>query len=412
VHRVVVTGLGAITPLGLNVETFWRRLLAGESGIDRIQAFDPSNLDVQIAAEVKGFDPRDFMDVKAARRMDRFAQFAVAAAGEAIRDAGLEITPTNADRIGVMMNTGGGGIHAMVREVLTFEHRGPGRVSPFFIPIFAPNMGACQVSIIYGITGPVMASVAACAAGTQAFVDALRMLRNGEVDVMIAGGTEAGLEPVAVAAFANMGALSRRNEEPQKASRPFDRDRDGFVFGEGCAVMVLETEEHARRRSARIYCELAGGALTADAYHVSAPAPNGAGSAKAMAQALACAGLRPEDVDYICAHGTSTPLNDVSETVAIKAVFGEHAYRVAISSPKSMIGHLVGAAGAVSGVVCALAIRDNVVPPTINLDNPDPECDLDYVPHVARPMTVHVAMANAFGFGGQNAVAVFKRYEG
>lgn len=411
-HRVVVTGLGAITPLGLNVETFWRRLLAGESGIDRIQAFDPSNLDVQIAAEVKGFDPRDFMDVKAARRMDRFAQFAVAAAGEAIRDAGLEITPTNADRIGVMMNTGGGGIHAMVREVLTFEHRGPGRVSPFFIPIFAPNMGACQVSIIYGITGPVMASVAACAAGTQAFVDALRMLRNGEVDVMIAGGTEAGLEPVAVAAFANMGALSRRNEEPQKASRPFDRDRDGFVFGEGCAVMVLETEEHARRRSARIYCELAGGALTADAYHVSAPAPNGAGSAKAMAQALACAGLRPEDVDYICAHGTSTPLNDVSETVAIKAVFGEHAYRVAISSPKSMIGHLVGAAGAVSGVVCALAIRDNVVPPTINLDNPDPECDLDYVPHVARPMTVHVAMANAFGFGGQNAVAVFKRYEG
>jgi len=412
VHRVVVTGLGAITPLGLNVETFWRRLLAGESGIDRIQAFDPSNLDVQIAAEVKGFDPRDFMDVKAARRMDRFAQFAVAAAGEAIRDAGLEITPANADRIGVMMNTGGGGIHAMVREVLTFEHRGPGRVSPFFIPIFAPNMGACQVSIIYGITGPVMASVAACAAGTQAFVDALRMLRNGEVDVMIAGGTEAGLEPVAVAAFANMGALSRRNEEPQKASRPFDRDRDGFVFGEGCAVMVLETEEHARRRGARIYCELAGGALTADAYHVSAPAPNGAGSAKAMAQALACAGLRPEDVDYICAHGTSTPLNDVSETVAIKAVFGEHAYRVAISSPKSMIGHLVGAAGAVSGVVCALAIRDNVVPPTINLDNPDPECDLDYVPHVARPMTVHVAMANAFGFGGQNAVAVFKRYEG
>lgn len=410
-HRVVVTGLGAITPLGLNVETFWRRLLAGESGIDRIQAFDPSNLDVQIAAEVKGFDPRDFMDVKAARRMDRFAQFAVAAAGEAIRDAGLEITPANADRIGVMMNTGGGGIHAMVREVLTFEHRGPGRVSPFFIPIFAPNMGACQVSIIYGITGPVMASVAACAAGTQAFVDALRMLRNGEVDVMIAGGTEAGLEPVAIAAFANMGALSRRNEEPQKASRPFDRDRDGFVFGEGCAVMVLETEEHARRRGARIYCELAGGALTADAYHVSAPAPNGAGSAKAMAQALECAGLRPDDVDYICAHGTSTPLNDVSETVAIKAVFGEHAYRVAISSPKSMIGHLVGAAGAVSGVVCALAIRDNVVPPTINLDNPDPECDLDYVPHVARPMAVNVAMANAFGFGGQNAVAVFKRYE-
>jgi 3-oxoacyl-[acyl-carrier-protein] synthase II len=412
VHRVVVTGLGVITPLGLDTETFWSRLLNGESGIDRISSFDPSDLEVQIAAEVKGFDPKDFMDFKAARRMDRFAQFAVAAAGQAIRDAGLTITPQNAERIGVMLNTGGGGIHSMVREVLNFYQRGPSRVSPFFVPMFAPNMGACQISIVYGITGPIMASVAACAAGTQAFVDALRMLRLGEVDVMIAGGTEAGLEPVAVTAFANMGALSRRNHEPQRASRPFDRDRDGFVFGEGCAVMVLETEEHARRRDARIYCELVGGAVTGDAFHISAPAPNGAGAARAMELAIADARMRPDEIDYICAHGTSTPLNDVSETVAIKTTFGEHAYRVAISSPKSMIGHLVGAAGAVSGVVCALAIRDNIVPPTINLENPDPECDLDYVPNVARKMTVNAAIANAFGFGGQNAVAVFRRYEG
>ncbi len=411
-HRVVVTGLGVITPLGLDTETFWSRLLSGESGIDRIASFDPSDLEVQIAAEVKGFDPKDFMDFKAARRMDRFAQFAVAAAGQAIRDAGLTITPQNAERIGVMLNTGGGGIHSMVREVLNFYQRGPSRVSPFFVPMFAPNMGACQVSIVYGITGPIMASVAACAAGAQAFVDALRLLRLGEVDVMIAGGTEAGLEPVAVTAFANMGALSRRNHEPQKASRPFDRDRDGFVFGEGCAVMVLETEEHARQRDARVYCELAGGAVTGDAFHISAPAPNGAGAARAMELALADARLRPEEIDYICAHGTSTPLNDVSETVAIKTTFGEHAYRVAISSPKSMIGHLVGAAGAVSGVVCVLAIRDNIVPPTINLENPDPECDLDYVPNVARRMPVNAAIANAFGFGGQNAVAVFRRYEG
>ena len=411
-HRVVVTGLGAITPLGLDVPTFWRRLLAGESGIDRIELFDASNLEVQIAGEVKGFDPRDFMDFKAARRMDRFSQFAVAAAREAIRDAGLEITRENADRIGVMINTGGGGIHTMEREVVMFYQRGPSRVSPFFVPMFAPNMAACQVSIVYGITGPIMSSVAACAAGTQAFVDALRMLRLGEADVMIAGGTEAGLTPVAVTAFANMGALSRRNEEPQRASRPFDKDRDGFVFGEGCAVMVLETEEHARRRGARIYCELAGGAVTGDAYHVSAPDPDGLGAARAMRLALRDAGMGPDDVDYICAHGTSTPLNDVTETKAIKAVFGDYAYRVAISSPKSMIGHLVGAAGAVSGVVCALAIRDGIVPPTINLEHPDPECDLDYVPNVARRMPVRVAIANAFGFGGQNAVAVFRAYDG
>jgi 3-oxoacyl-[acyl-carrier-protein] synthase II len=412
VHRVVVTGLGAVTPIGLNCDEFWRNLLAGVSGVERISAFDPSSLDVQIAADVKNFDPKDFIDFKAARRMDRYSQLAVIAGGEAIRDAELKITSENSERIGVMMNTGGGGIMTLTREVLVHHTRGPSRVSPFFIPMFAPNMAACQISITHQTRGPVMASVAACAAGTQAFVDALKMLQTGEVDVMITGGSEAGLDPVAIAAFGNMGALSKRNAEPHKASRPFDKDRDGFIFGEGCGAMILETEEHARQREARIYCELVGGGLTADAFHLSAPAPGGVGAARAMRIALDNAKLAPRDIDYICAHGTSTPLNDVAETAAIKTVFGEDAYRVAISSPKSMIGHLVGAAGAVSGVVAALAIRDNIVPPTINLDNPDPECDLDYVPNTQREMPVDTAMVNAFGFGGQNAVAIFQRYEG
>lgn len=411
-QRVVVTGVGAITPVGLSADETWRNLLAGVSGIGPITAFDPTGLEVRIAAEVKGFNPRNFMDFKAARRMDRYSQVAVAAAGEAIRDAGLKITAENSDRIGTMLNTGGGGIQTLTREVLVHHSKGPSRVSPFFIPMFAPNMGACQVSITYGITGPVMASVAACAAGTQAFVDALRMLQLGEADVMVAGGSEAGMDPVAVAAFGNMGALSKRNAEPEKASRPFDKDRDGFVFGEGAAVLVLETEEHALKRDAPIYCELVGGAMTADAFHISAPLPGGTGAARAMRMALGSAKTDLDDLDYICAHGTSTPLNDVSETEAIKSVFGECAYRIPISSPKSMIGHLVGAAGAVSGLVCVLAIRDNVIPPTINLDNPDPQCDLDYVPHTARYLQVDVAMANAFGFGGQNAVAVFRRYVG
>lgn len=410
-QRVVVTGVGAVTPIGNSAPEFWNSLVAGVSGIDRIQSFDPSDLQVQIAAEVKGFDPKDYMDFKAARRMDRYSQLAVAAAGEAIKDASLTIDSENTYRTGVMMNTGGGGIQTLTREVQVHYTKGPKRVSPFFIPMFAPNMAACQVSITYGIQGPVMASVAACAAGAQAFVDAWRMLRLGEVDVMITGGTEAGIDPVSVAAFGNMGALSKRNDEPQRASRPFDRNRDGFVFGEGSAVLVLETEEHARKRNAHIYCELQSGAVTADAFHISAPLPGGLGAARAMSRALDLAEVRPSDLDYICAHGTSTPLNDASETEAIKSVFGEAAYKVAISSPKSMIGHLVGAAGAVSGVVCTYAIRDGIVPPTINLDNPDPQCDLDYVPHTPREMTIDTAMANAFGFGGQNAVAVFKRYE-
>jgi 3-oxoacyl-[acyl-carrier-protein] synthase II len=411
VQRVVVTGVGAVTPIGLSAPEFWDNLVAGVSGVARITAFDPSPLEVQIAAEVKGFDAKDFIDFKAARRMDRFSQLAVVAAGEAITDAALKLDAEDTYRVGVMINTGGGGIPTLTREVLVHHTKGPNRVSPFFIPMFAPNMAACQVSITYGIQGPVLASVAACAAGTQAFVDALRMLRLGEIDVMIAGGTEAGIDPVSVAAFGNMGALSKRNDDPERASRPFDRDRDGFVFGEGAAVFVLETEEHARKRDARIYCELVGGAMTADAFHLTAPLPGGAGAARAMKMALDNADMRPSDLDYICAHGTSTPLNDSSETEAIKTVFGEASRKVAISSIKSMIGHLVGASGAVSGVACVYAIRDGVIPPTINLVNPDPECDLDYTPLKPREMRVDSAMANAFGFGGQNAVAIFRRYD-
>jgi 3-oxoacyl-[acyl-carrier-protein] synthase II len=412
VHRVVVTGMGALTPIGNTLPEFWENLVNGVNGVTRITAFDPEILEVQIAAEVKGFDPKEHMDFKAARRMDRFSQFAVAAAGEAIRDSGLEITEENSENIGVMVNTGGGGIPTLTREVLNFHHKSPSRVSPFFIPMFASNMAACQVSIRFGIHGPVQASVAACAAGNQAFVDALRMLQLGEIDVMIAGGTEAAMDPVSIAAFGNMGALSKRNDDPAHASRPFDKERDGFVFGEGAGIMVLETEEHAKKRDARIYCELTGGAVTGDAFHISAPLPGGSGAARAMKLALKSAKLAPEDVDYISAHGTSTPLNDVSETEAIKTAFGDYAYKLPVSSPKSMVGHLVGAAGAIGGLASVMSIKDGVLPPTINLEVPDPECDLDYVPNTAREKTVDVSIANAFGFGGQNVVAVFQRYDG
>lgn len=408
-QRVVITGLGAITPIGLCYEDFWRNLRAGVSGVDQITSFDASNLEVQIAAEAKDFDPKDHMDFKAARRMDRFSQFALAAAGQAIQDADLDIRAEPSDRVGVMLNTGGGGIQTMVREALTYHIKGPSRVSPFSLLMIISNMAACQISINYGIQGPVMSSVAACAAGAQALIDARRMLQLGEVDVMVVGGTEA-LMGLAIIGFGNMGALSKRNHEPRKASRPFDKNRDGCVMGEGCGVLILETEEHARKRDAHIYCELTGGAMTADAFHVTVPAPGGTGGARAMRLAMANAHLTSRDIDYICAHGTSTPLNDVAETAAIKAAFGDDAYGVPISSIKSMIGHAFGAAGALSCVASTLAIRDNVVPPTINLDTPDPECDLDYVPHTARAVTVDHAMVNAFGFGGQNAVVVFSRY--
>jgi 3-oxoacyl-[acyl-carrier-protein] synthase II len=411
-ERVVVTAMGAVTPIGLTAGETWRNLVAGLSGVGAIQAFDAGNLPVRIAAEVKGFEPRRYMEFKEARRMARFAQFAVAAARMALDDAGISVTAENADRIGAVINTGGGGFPETYEESLVMERRGPSRVSPFYVPIMAPNMASCQPSILLGLRGPVITSVAACASSVYAYTDALHLLRRGEADVLLAGGAEAGLSPLAVAALANMQALSRRNEEPERASRPFDRDRDGFVLGEGAVVMVLERETYARARGAAILAEVAGGAITGDAYHITMPAPRGAGAARAMTLALASAGMGPTEVDYICAHGTGTPLNDVAETVAIRQVFGEHAHRLAISSPKAMVGHLLGAAGSLSALTAIRAIVEGVVPPTINLEHPDPECDLDYVPLTARRMPVRSAMINGFGFGGQNAVTIFRRFSG
>ncbi len=398
-----------MTPLGIGVDAFWSGLTAGRSGIRTIQHFDASDLAVRIAGEVPDFVARDFIDFKAARRMDRFAQFAVASARQAIEAAGLEITDENRERIGVMVNTGGGGIGTIETEVTNLNRNGPKRVSPFLIPLFAPNMASCQIAITFDIHGPTVTSVAACAAGVQAFVDAMHMIQRGDADVVIAGGTEAGITPVAIAGLANMGALSTRNDDPARASRPFDKGRDGFVFSEGSAVFVLESEEHAARRGASVLCEVAGGAYTSDAFHITAPDPSGRGQSAAIRNGLKRAGIGPEDVDYVAAHATATPLGDVGETNTLKNVFGDHAGELAISANKSMLGHLLGAAGAVSGLACILAIRDGIIPPTINLTEPDPQCDLDYTPNVARHRTVDVAIANGFGFGGQNASAVFRR---
>jgi len=409
--RVLITGIGAVTPLALTAAETWRRLVAGESGIEPLAGFPTEDLPVRIGGQVRGFDPKNYMDARQARRMGRFAQLAVAASRMALEDADLTVDEENAERIGAVINTGGGGYIETTEETLVLERRGPGRVSPLYVPIMAPNMASCQPSIVFGLRGPVITSVAACASSVHAYTEAYHLLQRGEADAVLCGGTEAGINRLAVAALSNMQALSTRNDDPHAASRPFDRDRDGFVLAEGAVVMVAETEESARSRGARPYCEIAGGAITGDAHHITMPAPRGAGAALAMRRALAYAGVRPEAVAYVCAHGTGTPLNDVAETEAIKSVFGEHAYRLAISSPKSMVGHLLGAAGALSALVCAYAIRDGIVPPTINLENPDPQCDLDYVPLRARSMPVPVAIVNGFGFGGQNAVAVFRRYE-
>jgi 3-oxoacyl-[acyl-carrier-protein] synthase II len=410
-RRAVVTGMGAITPIGNDVATFWQNLTDGVSGVADIAAFDASALEVRIAAEVKDFEPRDWIEFKQARRMSRFAQLAVAAARQAIDDSGVQIGDHNRDDVAVVINTGGGGLQEVAVGETTYLQRGPDRVSPFMVPMMSPSMAACQVSIQNGIRGPVITSVAACASGVQAFVEAQRLIERGEVDVVIAGGTESAIMPVSFAALANMGALSKRNDDPARASRPFDANRDGFVFGEAAGVVVVESAAHAAERGASVLAEVAGGALTGDAFHISAPDPAGFGATLAMQRALRDAGLEPSQVDHVVAHGTSTPLNDATETKAIHAAFGEHAGRLAISSNKSMVGHTLGAAGAVSGLQAILAIRDGIVPPTINLETPDPACDLDYVPNVARRMPVNVAMINGFGFGGQNAVAVFRRFE-
>ncbi|HEX7587896.1 MAG TPA: beta-ketoacyl-ACP synthase II [Anaerolineae bacterium] len=410
-QRVVITGLGAITPIGLTTEEFWRNLTHGVSGAGPITSFDASDLPTQIGAEVKCFDPRNYMDLKEARRSHRSAHFALAAARQALTDAKIVIDQTNAENVGVVMNTGGGGMGLAEEGTHALMSGGPRKIGPFLLPMMMPNAVACQVSIAIGAKGPVLTSTLARASGNYALLEAMRMLQREEADIIIAGGTEAGLTRLLFTTFSNIGALSRRNDDPARASRPFDRDRDGFVYGEGAAAMVLETESHAHTRGAHIYAELAGGALTSDAHHITAPDPEGAGARRAMTQALRSAQIKHEDVDVIFAHGTSTPLNDATETRAIKAVWGDRARQIAISGTKSMTGHLIGAAGAISAVAAALAIRDGIVPPTINLENPDPACDLDYVPNAARSMPVQTAMVNAFGFGGQNVVTVLRRYE-
>ena len=411
-QRIVITGMGALTPIGNSVAEFWRNLTAGVSGIDKVKEFDTTGLPVQIAGEVKNFVPKEYMDVKASRRMSRAAQMSVAASRQAIADAKLNITDANRDQIAVVINSGGAGLCETYWETLNMERKGPERVSPLYVPMMAPNMASCQVSMTFGITGPAMTAVAACASGVTAFLDAVRLLRAGEAEVAITGGTESSLTPLSLASLANMQALSRRNDDPTHASRPFDRDRDGFVFAEGAGIMVLETLEHALARDANIVAEVLGGAQTADAFHITAPAPGGAGAAKALAKAMAYTGVKGADIDYIVAHGTGTAMNDAAETQAIKTAFGERAYHIPISSPKSMVGHLLGGAGAISALAAVLAIRDGIIPPTINLDNPAPDCDLDYVPNIARHQKVETAIINGFGFGGQNAVAVFQAFKG
>ena len=414
-RRTVITGLGAVTPIGNDHPTFWANAVAGTSGGGPITHFDASDLDVRIAAEVKDFDPAVAMNPKMVKRMSRFIHLGMAAGKEAIEDAGLDFTDWNEDqldRVAVAVNTSGGGIEQVIAGHDTIREKGARFVSPFAIPALSGSMAACQISMEYSLTGPVITQVAACASSVICFLDGLRMIERGEVDVVIAGGTEAPLLKMGFAALSNMKALSKRNDEPERASRPFDRDRDGFLFGEGAGVIVLESAEHALKRGASIQAEVIGAAMTADAFHISAPEPTGRGAARAMQNAMRDAGVAADEIDYIVAHGTSTPLNDVTETRAIKKAFGDHADKVAVSSPKSMVGHLLGAAGAISALTGIGAIRENVIPPTINLDNPDlPECDLDYVPNVAREAKVDTAMINGFGFGGQNAVAVFRRFE-
>jgi 3-oxoacyl-[acyl-carrier-protein] synthase II len=407
-----VTGLGAVMPNGNDFPTYWSSLQNGVTGTRLIRSFDASAFEVKIAAEVIDFDPTMYMDAKMARRMSRFVQLAMAAGKEAVADSGIDfaaMTQEERDRVGVVVNTGGGGIEQIIDGTHAHDIKGPRFVSAFAVPALSPSMGACMLSMEYGLTGPVMTQVAACATSVIAFHDALRLIQTGECDVVLTGGSEAPVLPMAVAALGNMGALSRRNDNPSHASRPFDRERDGFVLGEGAGVVVIESLQHALDRGATPIAEVLGGALTADAFHISAPEPTGRGATRAMTNALRNAGIAPDEIDYIVAHGTSTSLNDATETRAIKAAFGDHAYRVPISSPKSMIGHLVGAAGIASALAAFGAIRDGVIPPTANLENPDPACDLDYVPLIARKKRVDTVMINGFGFGGQNAVAIFRR---
>jgi 3-oxoacyl-[acyl-carrier-protein] synthase II len=410
-RRVVVTGLGMVSPLGTGVEKTWDALVQGKSGVGRITKFDTTGFDTQIAAEVKDFAPENFMDKKESRRMDIFIQYAMASAVMTMEDSQFKITPTNAERVGVVVGAGLGGLTTIESFHKVLLEKGPGRISPFFIPMLIVNEAPGHISMRFGAKGPNSSVVTACATGNHNIGDSWKMIQRGDADAIITGGVESTITPLAVSGFNAMKALSTRNQEPEKASRPFDKDRDGFVMGEGCGIILLEELEHALNRGAKIYAEIIGYGLTGDAYHITAPAPDGEGAARCMAMALKDAGIHPEEVDYINAHGTSTDYNDLYETIAIKTVFKEHAKRVPVSSTKSMTGHLLGGAGGVESIFTILTLYYGVIPPTINYETPDPECDLDYVPNVARKANVRVALSNSFGFGGTNAVLIFKKFE-
>lgn len=411
-RRVVVTGLGLVTPLGTGVTKTWDGLCAGLSGIGPITRFDTEDYQVKIAAEVKDFNPEDFIDRKTAKHLDLFVQYAIGAAEMAMADAGFSVTEENATRVGVITGCGLGGLPTIEKYHKIVLERGPKRITPFFIPMVIPNMGAGQISIVKKAKGPNLSVTTACAAGTHAVGEAFRLIANGACDVAVTGGSESVVCPLAVGGFNAMKALSKRNDEPEKASRPFDRDRDGFIISEGAGILILEELEHARARGAKIYAEMAGYGLSGDGFHMAAPPDDGDGAVRCMQMALDDAKMKGEDIDYINAHGTSTPLNDVVETRAIKTVFGDHAYRLAVSSTKSMTGHMLGGAGGIESVFTALSIHHGTIPPTVNLENPDPECDLDYVPGTARETAIRAAMSNSFGFGGTNAVIIMKRFEG
>jgi len=410
-RNVVVTGLGAITPLGNSVRSFWDGLLAGQSGIAPLTRFDSSRLSTRIAGEVKNFRVEDCMDPKEARRTDLFVQYALAAALEAARDSGLDTAPPRPERAGVLIGTGIGGINTFETQHRTMLEKGPGRISPFFIPMMIANMASGLISIRWNLKGPSLSTVSACASGAHAIGGAYDLIRTGKAEVMVCGGAEATITELCFAGFCSMKAMSTRNDEPARACRPFDLERDGFVMGEGAGVVVLEEEEHARKRGARIRARVAGYGLTADAHHITAPDPEGDGAARAMAAALEDGGLRPEDVGYINAHGTSTPLNDKTETAAVKTVFGAHARRLALGSTKSMTGHLLGAAGGIEFVATVLAVSEGILPPTINYEHPDPECDLDCVPNEARKATIQAALSNSLGFGGHNVTLAVRRFD-
>lgn len=411
-RRVVVTGMGAVTPIGIGVKEYWQGLIEGRNGVDLITHFDASNFDTKFAAEVKNFNPENYFDKKSIKRLDPFTQFALVSAQEAFEDSELNLEKINKERIGVIFGSGIGGMEALQTEHFKyFETKNPGVISPFFIPMMIADLAAGQISIKYGLKGPNYATTSACATSSHAIADAFMLIQRGSADIMVCGGSEAAIAEMSIGGFNSMKALSTWNDRYKEASRPFDKDRNGFVMGEGAGTLILEELNHALSRGAKIYAELAGIGLTADAYHITAPAPGGEGAVRSMREAIFDAGLSPEDIDHINAHGTSTPYNDVNETKAIKTVFGEHAYNLVVNSTKSMTGHLLGAAGGIEAIATVLAIFNDVIPPTINLTNPDPECDLNYSPLKATKKTVRAAISNTFGFGGHNASLLFKKFE-